>query len=143
RTLQQRRRHPTQGVDPLLNLSLFLDRRFAMGSIVAFIYGIALFGSTYLLPVYMQMGLRLSPSVVGTVLLPAGFVLAVTIAVVGRLADRQPTHRLVSIGLLLLAASFGLMVTIRLDHAGLIIPLLIVWAILGRIGLGFVLPSLN
>lgn len=143
RTLRQRQRHPTQGVDPLLNLSLFLDRRFAMGSIVAFIYGIALFGSTYLLPVYMQMGLRLSPSVVGTVLLPAGFVLAVTIAVVGRLADRQATHRLVSIGLLLLAASFGLMVTIRLDHAGLIIPLLIVWAILGRIGLGFVLPSLN
>jgi predicted MFS family arabinose efflux permease len=58
---------------------------------VAFIYGTALFGSTYLLPVYMQMGLKLSPSHVGTILLPAGLVLAVTIAIVGRLADRQPT----------------------------------------------------
>ncbi len=140
RTLQRR---AAGGMEPLMNLSLFRDRRFAMGSIVAFIYGIALFGSTYLLPVYMQMGLRLSPSVVGTVLLPAGFVLAVTIAWVGRLADRQPTHRLVSIGVLLLAASFALMVTVRLDHAGLIIPLLVLWAILGRIGLGFILPSLN
>jgi predicted MFS family arabinose efflux permease len=126
-----------------MNLSLFKDRRFAMGSIVAFIYGIALFGSTYLLPVYMLMGLGLSASYVGTILLPAGLVLAVTIAVVGRLADKQPTHRLVSIGLVLLAASFALMVTIDLGRPAQIIPLLIAWAILGRIGLGFILPSLN
>jgi EmrB/QacA subfamily drug resistance transporter len=143
RTLKARRRHPEQGVDPLMNLSLFVDRRFAMGSIVAFIYGIALFGSTYLLPVYMQMGLGLSPSYVGSILLPAGLVLAVTIAVVGRLTDRQPTHRLVSIGLVLLSASFALMVTIDPGHPAWITPLLMAWAILGRIGLGFILPSLN
>ena len=143
RTLKARRRHPGQGVDPLMNLSLFADRRFAMGSIVAFIYGIALFGSTYLLPVYMQMGLGLSPSYVGSILLPAGLVLAVTIAVVGRLTDRQPTHRLVSIGLLLLSASFALMVTINPARPGWITTLLMAWAILGRIGLGFILPSLN
>ena len=143
RTLKIRQRHPHQGVDPLMNLSLFADRRFAMGSIVAFIYGIALFGSTYLLPVYMQMGLGLSPSYVGTILLPAGVVLAITIAVVGRLADRQPTHVLVSIGLVLLAVSFALMFTIDLRRPTQIVPLLVVWAVLGRIGLGFILPSLN
>lgn len=143
RTLKARRRHPTEGVDPLMNLSLFTDRRFTMGSLVAFIYGIALFGSTYLLPVYMQMGLGLSASYVGTILLPAGLVLAVTIALVGRLADRQPTHRLVSFGLVLLAASFALVVTIDLDRPAQVIPLLVAWAILGRIGLGFILPSLN
>lgn len=142
-TLKARQRHPTQGVDPLMNLSLFKDRRFAMGSIVAFIYGIALFGSTYLLPVYMQMGLGLSPSYVGTILLPAGLVLAVTIAVVGRLADRQPTHVLVSIGLVLLAVSFAMMFTIDVRRPTQIVPLLVVWAVLGRIGLGFILPSLN
>ncbi len=142
-TLKARLRHPDQGIDPLMNLSLFADRRFAMGSIVAFIYGVALFGSTYLLPVFMQLGLGLSASYVGTILLPAGLVLAVCIAVVGRLADRQPTHRLVSIGLVLLAASFALMVTIQLDRPERIIPLLVAWAILGRIGLGFILPSLN
>jgi EmrB/QacA subfamily drug resistance transporter len=143
RTLKARQRHPDQSVDPLMNLSLFKDRRFAMGSIVAFIYGIALFGSTYLLPVYMQMGLGLSPSYVGTILLPAGVVLAITIAVVGRLADRQPTHVLVSIGLVLLAVSFALMFTIDLRRPTQIVPLLVVWAVLGRIGLGFILPSLN
>jgi EmrB/QacA subfamily drug resistance transporter len=143
RMLRSHQRQVDGAVAPLMNLSLFADRRFAMGSIVAFIYGIALFGSTYLLPVYMQMGLGLSASYVGGILLPAGLVLAVTIAIVGRLTDRQPTHRLVSIGLALLAASFALMVTIDLSRPGAIIPLLVSWAILGRVGLGFILPSLN
>jgi EmrB/QacA subfamily drug resistance transporter len=141
RTLKKRSHG--HGVDPLMNLSLFTDRRFAMGSVVAFIYGIALFGSTYLLPVYMQMGLGLSPSYVGTILLPAGIVLAVCIAMVGRMADQQPTHRLVTIGLVLLAASFALMVTVNPARPAQVIPLLVIWAVLGRIGLGFILPSLN
>ncbi|WP_291134293.1 hypothetical protein [Hydrogenophaga sp.] len=76
-------------------------------------------------------------------LLPIGLVLAVAIAVVGRLADRHPTHQLVSIGLVLLSASFGLMVTIDPGRPMWVIPLLVTWAIVGRIGLGFILPSLN
>ncbi len=125
---------------PLMNLALFSHRQFAMGSIVAFIYGTALFGSTYLFPVYMQMGLGLSASTVGTMLLPAGLVLAITIALVGRLADKQPAYWLVSIGLTLLALGFALMVTVGLKTS---IWLILVWAIVGRVGLGFVLPSLN
>lgn len=130
-----------QGGDaPLMNLALYEHQAFAMGSIVAFIYGTALFGSTYLLPVYMRLGLELSASHVGTILLPAGLVLAVTIPVVGRLADRHPTYLLVSIGLALLATSFALMGMVSLTGN---LWLLMAWAILGRIGLGFILPSLN
>ncbi|WP_137892316.1 MFS transporter [Ramlibacter sp. 2FC] len=134
------RRLGGRGGEPLMNLALFTHRRFAMGGIVAFIYGTALFGSTYLLPVYLQLGLSLSPSYVGTILLPSGLVLAVTIAGVGRLADRQPTHLLVCTGLALLAASFALMLTVGLTSS---VWLLVAWATLGRIGLGFILPSLN
>ena len=125
---------------PLMHLTLFKNRQFAMGTIVAFIYGTALFGSTYLFPVYMQLGLGLSASYVGTMLLPAGLVLAVTIAVVGRLADKKPAYALVSIGLSLLAIGFALMVTVDLNTS---IWVILVWAIVGRIGLGFILPSLN
>jgi EmrB/QacA subfamily drug resistance transporter len=134
------RRLATTGRAPLMNLALFGYRPFAMGSIVAFIYGTALFGSTYLLPLYLQLGLNLSASHVGTILLPAGLVLAATIAGVGRLADKQPTWLLVSVGLALLAASFALMRTVTLTSA---LWLLVMWAALGRIGLGFILPSLN
>jgi EmrB/QacA subfamily drug resistance transporter len=135
----QRRLAATGGA-PLMNLALFGYRPFAMGSIVAFIYGTALFGSTYLLPVYLQLGLQLSASHVGTILLPAGLVLAATIAGVGRLADKHPTWLLVSTGLALLAASFALMLTVSLASG---LWMLVAWATLGRIGLGFILPSLN
>lgn len=128
------------GRKPLMDLRLFAYRQFAMGSIVAFIYGTALFGSTYLLPVFMQLGLELSASLVGTILLPAGIVLAITIPLVGRMADMQPTHLLVTIGLFLLALSFALMLLVRLNSG---LWMLVAFAVLGRIGLGFILPSLN
>ena len=125
---------------PLMNLQVFGHRHFAMGALVSFTYGIALFGSTYLLPVYMQMGLRLSPSYIGAALLPAGILLAVTIAAVGRLSHRMPPAHWVSWGLALLALSFALMPLVH-PAAGLV--LLWILVILGRIGLGFILPSLN
>ncbi len=134
------RRVAAQGSAPLMNLALFNCRPFAMGSVVAFIYGAALFGSTYLLPVYLQLGLKLSASYVGTILLPAGLVLAATIAGVGRLADKQPTWLLVTAGLGMLAASFALMLIVGQTSG---IWLVIMFTILGRIGLGFILPSLN
>lgn len=134
------RRQTAQGGQPLMDLRIFSYRQFAMGSVVAFIYGTALFGSTYLLPVFMQLGLHLSPSHVGAIMLPAGLVLGLTIPLVGRMADRQPTHWLVMTGLALLALSFGLMVLMRLDSA---LWILVAFTILGRIGLGFILPSLN
>ena len=128
------------GRPPLMNLQVFASRSFAMGSLVSFTYGMALFGSTYLYPVFMQMGLGLSPSTIGAAMLPSGIALAVTINLVGRLADRQPTSRLVTFGLGMLALSLGLnfMAT---PGAGLI--WLWVWILVGRIGLGFILPSLN
>jgi EmrB/QacA subfamily drug resistance transporter len=128
------------GRKPLMDLRLFKYRQFAMGSVVAFIYGTALFGSTYLLPLFLQLGLQLSPSHVGTLMLPAGCILAVTIPLVGRLADRSPTHLLVATGLALLAASFGFMVFV---NQGASLWLLVALVMLGRVGLGFILPSLN
>ncbi|HEY8608481.1 MAG TPA: DHA2 family efflux MFS transporter permease subunit [Noviherbaspirillum sp.] len=124
----------------LMNMQLFRYRQFAMGALVAFIYGAGLFGSTYLLPVYMQMALHYSPSEAGVVLLPAGIVLGFTIIAAGRLTDRFAPNVLVSIGLTLLAASFAMM-AVGSRGTGYLALLLI--AVVGRIGLGFVLPALS
>ena len=128
------------GRPALMNLQVFAHRNFAMGSVVAFTYGTALFGSTYLYPVFMQMALGLSPSYIGAALLPSGILLAVTINIVGRLADRYPASRLVMLGLCLLGLSFGLNFTVHPTQG---LAWLWVWVIVGRIGLGFILPSLN
>ena len=125
---------------PLMALALFGFDTFSMGAVVAFIYGMGLFGSTYLVPVFMQLALHLPPSQAGAVLFPAGVVLALTIPLAGRLADRLPVARIVSAGLVLLAGSFFAMMSVSLTTALLLITL---WAVLGRIGLGLILPSLN
>lgn len=125
---------------PLMNMRLFGYRQFSMGALVAFIYGMGLFGSTYLLPVYMQMALQYTPSQAGLILLPAGIVLAVVIPLAGHMADRYPPHILVAGGLGLLAVSFVLM---AFDSSAGSYFLLMAWAIIGRVGLGFVLPALS
>ena len=132
--------HERRTPHPLLQLRIFASRPFAMGGLVAFIYGMGLFGSTYLVPVFMQTALRFPPSEAGAALLPAGLVLAGVIPLAGRLADRIAPHVLVTVGLGLLAASFVLMASVGHDTA---LAVLMAWAVLGRIGLGCVLPSLS
>lgn len=133
-------RHEGRTPHPLMNLGLFGHAQFGFGAIVAFMYGAALFGSTYLVPVFMQIALGLPPSQAGGVLLPAGIVLWFTIAIAGRLTNRFPLHQLVASGLALLAASFVLMIGVGTGTSLWVIAL---WAAVGRVGLGFVLPSLN
>lgn len=134
------RRLLKQGHKPLMDLRLFECRPFVMGCVVSMVYGTAMFGSTYLLPLFMQMGLGLSASYAGNLLVPAGLVLACTFPIVGRMADKKPTHWLVSTGVALLALSFALNIWVGLET-----PLwwLASVIIIGRIGLGFILPSLN
>lgn len=128
------------GTTPLLAPGVFRHGFLTMGSVVGFFYGMALFGSTYLVPVFMQTALHLPPSQAGAVLFPAGVMLALTNPVAGRLADRLPAHRLIATGLLLMSASFAGMWWVGLGTA---LAAITAWAVLGRIGLGIVLPSLN
>ncbi len=125
---------------PLLQLALFGQPVFGAAGVVAVFYGAALFGSTYLVPLFMMVALGLAPSTVGAVLLPAGLALALTIPLAGRLADRQPVFRAVIGGLSLMALSFIVMTGVG---AGTAIGWLVAWVVMGRIGLGFVMPSLS
>ncbi len=134
------RRMIAGGDRPLMDLRLFSCKPFSMGCIVAFIYGTALFGSTYLLPVFMQLGLSYSASAVGTTMLPAGLVLGGVLAWAGRMADRTPAHWMVIGGLVLLALSFVLTSVLQPASS---LWWLIGYTVLGRVGLGFILPALT
>ncbi len=125
---------------PLMQLSLYGHPVFRSTAVVAVIYGAGLFGSTYLLPVFMMVALGLPASTVGSVLLPAGIALACTIPLAGRLADRAPLYRTLTIGLLLMTVSFAVMVGVGSVTA---VAWITLWAVLGRIGLGCVIPSLS
>jgi predicted MFS family arabinose efflux permease len=108
--------------------------------VVSFTYGMGLFGSTYLVPVFMQSALSFPPSEAGAVLLPAGLVLALTIPLAGRLADRVPPAWQVAAGLALLALSF---VAMGWVGPGTALAWLAALTIVGRIGLGLTMPALS
>jgi len=132
--------HQLRAAHPLLEMRLFVHRSFGMAAIVAFVYGIGLFGSTYLLPIYLQAALDFSPSKAGLVLLPAGLALALTMPVAGRMADKQRASRLVTAGLAMLVASTVLTATVTAATSLLV---LMAWVVLGRIGIGLIMPSLS
>lgn len=125
---------------PLLSLGVFQQGALGAGSVVALFSGMALYGSSYLVPVFMQTALHLPPSQAGAVLLPAGLMLALTNPVAGRMADRLPAHWLICTGMLMLAASFAGMWWVGAATA---LATITAWAALGRVGLGVALPSLN
>ena len=90
---------------PLLMLSLFRHRPFARASIVSFAYGIGLFGTTYLVPVFVQDIAAYNASRAGYLLLPPGIALALAIIAGGRLADRIEPRFIIVAGLVLFASS--------------------------------------
>ena len=60
----------TKAPDPILPLSLFANRAFAIAAAIGFIVGMALFGSITLLPVYLQVVKGLDPTSAGLHMTP-------------------------------------------------------------------------
>jgi EmrB/QacA subfamily drug resistance transporter len=125
---------------PLLPIALFRHRAFTGASIVAFAYGMGLFGSTYLVPVFAQEIAHYDAAEAGYLLAPAGCALAVAITIGGRLTDRVHPAPIVIAGLALFALS-SLLLTFSGAATGFV--LLALWLVIGRIGLGMLIPALN
>ena len=124
----------------MLELRLFQEPGFAAASLVAVAYGMGLYGSTYVVPLFVQTIVKYSAAQSGVLLLPGGLVLAATIMIAGRLTDRVSSHYVVMAGLACFSASFLLFAT---GDAATSFVAFVVWIIIGRIGLGAMIPSLN
>jgi len=92
--------------DPLIDLRLFKDHNFAMSNITLFIFGIGMFGSTFLLPLYLQNSLGYTALQSGAVFLPIGFIQGAVSPLIGAVSDKWGYKTPLIIGVLLLAISF-------------------------------------
>jgi DHA2 family multidrug resistance protein len=72
---------------PLIDLSLFKSYSFSLSTFVFFVFGFALFGSDFLLPLYLQVGLGYTPTQAGMIFIPFGFVMIITNILGGKLTD--------------------------------------------------------
>ena len=130
----------TRAAKPMLNLKLFLNGRFLAAAIVTLVLGIGLYGSTYLLPLFLQTLQHITPTDSGLLMLPAGLCMAVFFPIAGTLSDHiQPRLTIIG-GLILFGISSWLM---RLVDVNTPYTLLVFWALIGRIGLALIFPSLN
>jgi len=125
---------------PLLNLRIFANRQFSAAAVVSFAYGMGIYGSTYLIPLFVQTILHYTPVKSGVLLLPGGLVLAGAIIVAGRLTDRYSAHGIVLAGLACFGVSFYLFSGV---HASTTFWVMAWWILMGRLGLGLVIPALN
>ena len=125
---------------PLLSLKLFAGGGFRATALVALAYGLGLFGTTYLIPVFVQDVAGYSPSRAGALLIVPGVGLAVTIALAGRWTDRVEPRRIVIAGLALFALS-SLLLAFAGRGTGFVV--LGIWLLIGRIGLGMIIPALS
>jgi DHA2 family multidrug resistance protein len=93
---------------PLLDLRLLANRNFGISTLMIFIFGIGMFGSTFLLPLYLQNSLGYTAVQAGSVFLPVGIIQGFMSPVSGRLADKSNVKILLIIALLIFAFSFYL-----------------------------------
>ncbi len=125
---------------PLMNPRIFANRGFSGAFAVALVYGACIFGTTYLVPLFVQTIQGYTATRAGLVLMPAGLLMVIVFPIAGRLADRVQPWQPISAGLLLLALSCWLLGGIGTDTPFWTLAL---WIMVGRIGLGLTMPSMN
>jgi MFS transporter, DHA2 family, multidrug resistance protein len=102
---------------PLVNLRLFGRRNFGLGSIANVALGISLYGSVYLIPLYLTLTQGYSASQIGQVLIWSGLPQLLITPLVPKLMSKIDTRLLVAFGFALFAISCGMNSFMSHDYA--------------------------
>jgi len=102
---------------PLLNLRLLLRRNFGFGVLAMFLLGVALYGSVFILPVYLARVQGYNSEQIGMVLAWTGLPQLLLIPLVPRLMRRFDARYIVALGFGLFALSNFMNVEISTDIA--------------------------
>jgi len=126
--------------EPIVNLRVFLNRNFAVGCALIASVGVVLYGSTALLPLFLQTLLGYPAVESGFAVSPRGIGAIISMIIVGRLISRVDARYLITFGFCVLCFSTYLFTLINLDIAqsNIIIPMLI-----SGVAMGFVFVPLT
>jgi DHA2 family multidrug resistance protein len=125
---------------PLVDLSLFRSAGFTVVNSLAFIFGLGMFGSTFLLPIFLQNMLGYPALQAGLTLLPAGLAMGITGPIAGRLSDRIGGKPLMLLGLSLMSLSMYLNSHINLLTSR---ETIYQWLVLRGIGMGLLFSPMT
>jgi MFS transporter, DHA2 family, multidrug resistance protein len=125
---------------PLVELRVLANAQFTCAAVVACLFGVGLFGSTYLVPLFVQTVQGYTPLAAGLLLMPAGLMLGLFMPFAGYLSDRLPARGLVISGLVCFVVSSWMLADVDVNTAFWTVAGAVV---LSRIGLALIKPSLN
>jgi DHA2 family multidrug resistance protein len=94
-----------QHENPIVDLKMFKRRSFAVANMLMLVLGVALFGSTVLLPQYLQVLMGYTAQQSGMALSPGGFVVIMLLPFVGRMVSKVDTRILIAFGFFCLSSS--------------------------------------
>lgn len=135
--------HELRFEHPVVNLGILRDRQYAVGLVFSFLLGMSLFATVFYLPLYLQTLLGYNAWETGKVILPGALANGLTMAVLGKVIernDRLDLRILVVIGIAIFGLSMwqhGQFTTQSGDHD-------FFWPLILRgVGLGFLFVPLN
>ncbi len=126
--------------EPIINFRVLKSRQLAAGVSIAAVLGTALFGSVFVLPIFLQSLHGLTANQTGLVILPGAIASAVTMAVVGKTANKLDARATVTVGAVLFFCSMWLMSRMTLASG----PEETFWPLILRgVGLGLIFVPLT
>lgn len=88
--------------NPIVNLRVLRNGNLRMGTILSFIMGFGLYGTTFIIPLYTQVNLGWTATQAGLLLVPAALTTAFMMPIIGRLLQAgAPQPLLASLGMLM------------------------------------------
>jgi DHA2 family multidrug resistance protein len=126
---------------PIVDVRMFKNRNFAASNVMMFTLGIALFGTTVLLPQYTQVVMRYTAQQAGMVLSPGGFVIILLLPLVGGLVSKVDPRYLIAFGFA--ASSAALFYMTNHLYAGIDFHTAMMLRIYQCVGLAFLFVPIN
>jgi MFS transporter, DHA2 family, multidrug resistance protein len=101
-------RRSLSSAPPVVDLRNFADRSFAVGCILSFVLGIGLFGSVYLMPVFLAFVRGHNALEIGTIMLVTGLAQLLMAPIAVALEQRSDARLLTGFGFALFAVGLGM-----------------------------------
>ncbi len=124
---------------PLLQVRVFANRKFTASIIVGLVLSLGFYGSSYLVPLFVQTIQGYSPTRAGMLMIPGGILMILALPIAGRLADKVPGYQMTLFGLVVYACSSLLMMQASTDTSFWVFAS---WLMIGRIGQAAMMPTL-
>ena len=126
---------------PVVEVRMFRDRSFALSNLMMLVLGMALYGSTVLLPLYLQVWMGYSAQDAGMVLSPGGVMVILLLPLVGRLLGKVDARYLIMFGFLV--TSVALFHMARTLYPGIDFKTAVMLRIFQTSGIAFLFVPIN